>query len=147
MTAGAPDQQIVLGGVRAGGLLCSEVQRQDLAARESGRSMLIISAGSEAVFIDDVASAYSLKAAQYRAAESGLPTIRANVLGPSGIVDRYGTLAAYYPRGRSGSWESVMVLEEPRPTLFSRWGNLPLYVALASIAATAFWLRRKSAVH
>lgn len=145
MAEGEGDQPIMLGSVRAGGLLCSEVQRQDLASAESGRSSIIISAGSEAVFVDDVASRYSLKAAQYRAAETGLPIIRANLLGPSGIIDRYGALVAYQARGQEGVLRAELPIFAPRATLYSQWGNMPMALLLAAIFGWGLWRRRKVA--
>ncbi len=144
MTAGPAEQPLVVAGIKVGALLCSEVQKQDFVRAESGHSLLIISAGSEAVFFDDIASRYSLIAAQYRAAESGLPVIRANLLGPSGVSDRYGALMAYAPRGEAQILRTSIPLYDSRATPYSWWGNVPVVVLVLLILGGAFWVRRNA---
>src|SRR5574337_990879 len=85
VTAGAPDNHASLDGISVGSLLCSELDQADLGRQTAATSSLIIAAGSEAMFVDDVASEFSVRAAQFRAAENHVPVVRGNMLGPSVI--------------------------------------------------------------
>jgi len=140
--AGIPDNHAEFAGVPIGGLLCSELDQPDLARGEAFFAPLIIAVGSEAMFDSPVASEYSLKAAQFRAAENNVPVIRGNLLGPSGIAARDGSLIAALPAGRGGILRASLILTAPRPTLYSRLGDAPLFVLLCGILASALWPKR-----
>lgn len=137
MTPGDAGQAISPDGIAVGAMLCSEIHKQDLARGESARSSLIISAGSEAIFVDDVASEFSLKAAQFRAVENNIPVIRANLIGPSAIINRDGSFISHMDRGVGGVIAGSLLLYPPHPTLFSRFGNMPLVILLIGIFTIA----------
>lgn len=127
------DRSLAVAGVPISGMLCSEIHKQDLAREDAPGVQLIVSAGSEAIFVDDVASEYSLKAAQFRAAETRRPAVRANLLGPSGIIGSDGAVLARLDRGVTGELGASVTVEAPRTTLYARFGHLPLLALLAAI--------------
>lgn len=140
-TAGE-EETVQIPGASIGALLCSEIQRQDFARSLSGKVPLIVSAGSEAIFVDELASDFSLKAAQFRAAENNVPVIRSNILGPSAFIARDGSLTVLMKRGEGGVLRGVIEFGVGDPTLFSRFGNLPLATAMISLCAVA-WIRKQ----
>ena len=138
------DFPLTVAGIRAGAMLCSEIHKQSLARADAHDSLLLISAGSEAVFVDGVASEYSLKAAQFRAAETNLPAVRANILGPSAIIDRNGSVAARLNRGNTGELRGTLELREPHRTLYVAWGSMPLVLFIAVILGAIFAQRHRA---
>lgn len=122
-----------------GSLMCSELHRADLSRQEAKHSPFIIAVGSEAMFQDDVASQYSLKAAQFRAVENNIPVIRGNILGPSALIRADGTITAYMPSGKSGVVRGTLELRHYPPTLYSYTGGWPLEALLAVILLCALW--------
>ena len=138
------DGLVHFGNAVATGILCSEIHMQPLARAAAFDSQFLLSAGSEAIFTDSVASNFSLKAAQLRAAENGMPAIRANLLGPSGIIAADGSFIAWMDAGESGVLRGAAPLSEPRPTFFSRWGNAPVALLLFFIGAAALARRYKN---
>lgn len=131
------DSPLTIAGVPAEAMLCSEIHKQSLAREGAGRARMLISAGSEAIFVDDVASEYSLKAAQFRAAETRLPSVRANLLGPSAIINSDGTVQSRLERGTSGVLSGTLRLQPPQKTLYVRFGELPLIALLLAILLAA----------
>lgn len=137
------DTPLFVAGIPAAGMLCSEIHKQDLARTDS-TARLIVSAGSEAMFTDDVASEYSLKAAQFRAAETHRPAIRANLLGPSALIGSDGTVQVRLNRGAGGELSGTIALHAPRTTLYALFGHLPLILLLLAILGAVFAVRRRA---
>ncbi len=144
---GAAGQEVEIDGVRVGAVLCSEIHRQDVARSEAGESSFLLSIGSEAMFVDDVASHFTLTAAQFRAAENTLPEVRANLLGPSGFIHSNGEIVAELARGEDGILKGEMSLPAPHTTYFSRWGNTPLLALLVAVLMGAYWMRRRAGLN
>lgn len=138
------DNLPVLNGMPLGALVCSEVHNTALARADARRAPLIIAVGSEAMFVDDVASNFSLKAAQLRAAENNTPVVRGNVLGPSAIIARDGSLIAYAPSRKEAILNADIPLFEPRMTLYNLLGLWPILLLMCGILSCAVWRRRSS---
>lgn len=100
-TSGTSTLQEKINDVQVGALVCSEVTHpvDDSTSRESD---LILSIGSEAFFSSSIAGELNLANASYRAAESGIPIIRANRFGPSAFIDQTGKTVSYMPYGVTG---------------------------------------------
>jgi len=143
---GAPDNRLVLDGVSLGDLMCSELHSPALARSEVKRAPLIIAVGSEAMFQDDVASAFSLKAAQLRAAENDIPVVRGNILGPSGIIDRFGALEATAPAGQGALIAAPVTLTAPRQTLYNLLGEWVVYCLICGILGSAWYERSRAKI-
>ena len=141
---GPEEQSLFVDGVHIGAALCSEIQDQSLVRQDVQHARLIISAGSEAILDDDEASTYSLKAAQYRAAENNIPVIRANILGPSGIIAPDGSFIAHTQSGSVEVLRGIVQIQPPRRTLFNLLGNLPVIVGFILILVWAWRVKRRT---
>lgn len=141
---GAPDNNLVLGGIEVGDLMCSELQSAGLARGEARRAPLIIAVGSEAMFEDDVASSFSLRAAQLRAAENDVPVVRGNILGPSGVIDRFGALTASAPASAGATVAATVALTAPRATLYNRFGGVVIWAVICGILGSAWYIRSRA---
>ncbi len=144
VVAGAQDNRLVLGDIALGGLMCSELHNTTLARAEARGAPLIIAVGSEAMFQDDVASAFSLKAAQLRAVENNVPVIRGNILGPSAIIDRFGSLSAFAPAGAEATIAADVALTAPRATLYNRLGGWLVALLICGILGNAWHTRSRA---
>ena len=77
-----------------------------------------------------------LAQAQLRAAEEGLPIIRATPTGISAIVDAHGQIVRSLPWRTAGIIDDDIPAASAGPTLFARFGNvIPLLIAFLLIAA------------
>lgn len=139
---GAPDNRLVLDGQPLGDLMCSELHNASLARSEARQAPLIIGVGSEAMFLDDVASSFSLRAAQLRAAENDVPVVRGNILGPSGITNRFGALLAMAPAGQGEVISADVPLSASRQTLYNRVGDSLIIAWLCVILGSAWYASR-----
>ena len=79
-----------------------------------------------------------------RAIEEGLPLVRAANTGISGVVDAYGRVTARLGVSRVGFLDADLPEAIP-PTLFSRFGELPLWIMFALMTAIVA-LERVSAI-
>lgn len=130
---------VAVGGVFVGGLVCSEVHRETRGREEAASAGILIAAGSEAMFQDDITSLFSLRAAQYRAVENNVPVVRASLLGPSAIIDRTGRVVAYMPLGTGGILRGSVDIAPGVRTLFNQWGSVPFWIcALLSVIAALY---------
>ena len=136
VASGGAGQTILLQDAVLGGAICSEIYQQSLARGDSKSVSVIISPGSEG-FVGNAARVYSLKAAQFRAAENNIPVVRANLLGPSAIIARDGSIIAQTTIDERTTMHGNLELRAPAPTPFSRFGNAPLYIIFALILAAA----------
>jgi apolipoprotein N-acyltransferase len=89
-----------------------------------------------------------LAQARLRAAEEGLPIIRATPTGISAIIDGRGQIVQELGLGKAGVIDGVLPPASPQPTLFGRLGNLlPLLLAalllIGAIALAGSWRYRR----
>ena len=130
-------------GVPVGALICSELVQNGIVSAQADGALLLLSIGSEAMFIDDTIGLFSLRAAQFRAVEHNLPLVRADALGPSALVDRTGRVLAYAPWGESATLTGVVPLTLPRQTLYARFGHTPLYLLWGAVLIAALYFKRQ----
>src|SRR5690606_13699052 len=83
-----------------------------------------------------------LAQARLRAIQSGLPLLRAANTGVSAVIDARGGLRATLARNREGVLDAPLPGALP-PTLWWRWGDLPM-LALMALAAAALAIARRS---
>ena len=82
--------------------------------------------------------------AQVRAAEEGLPMVRVANSGISFVADARGRVVARMPLGARDTLD-IDLPPAARPTVFSRWGDLPFtFTLFIVLAALVFARRRKS---
>jgi apolipoprotein N-acyltransferase len=85
-----------------------------------------------------------LAIARLRAAEQGLPVLRAANTGVSAVIDARGRISAALPLNEAGFLDAALPAALP-PTLYARTGDLPsiLAVFLATGAAMAMARRKR----
>ena len=142
--SGAKDQRVTAAGAPAAAAICSEIYAPDIVRADAARSSYLISVGTESI-VGNAARVFSLKAAQFRAAENNIPVIRANILGPSAIIDRKGSVTAFAPSEKETVLRGTLEVTEPAVTPFSRLGNTPLIAGICFIFAAAMLQRRIAA--
>lgn len=129
--AKAADGPLEIGGVSVGTAVCSEVMHNDVVRAQARGAQFLLLMGSEAGFLDDTIGNLSLRAAQYRAVEYGVPVVRADAVGPSAIIDQQGSIVALAPWHTSGVLQGSVPLRMPHITPYARFGAIPLYTLLA----------------
>jgi len=82
--------------------------------------------------------------ARLRAIEQGLPLIRVANTGVTAVVDAHGRVVAELPFGTMAALDTQIPGALP-PTPYSRWGDGPVALLLAGLAAFAFNRRRQAA--
>jgi apolipoprotein N-acyltransferase len=76
-----------------------------------------------------------LAQARLRAAEEGLPVLRATPTGISAVIDARGNVVKEVPWRQAGAIDAVLPPAANSPPLFARWGNaIPLLLGLLLIA-------------
>jgi apolipoprotein N-acyltransferase len=132
-TAGPRPEPIQPDGVpRVQPLICYESLFPGLAADgEGARPRWIVNVSNDAWFGVTSGPWQHLNLASYRAIEQGLPIVRATPTGVSAIIDALGRTD---PGLRLGS-ERIGVIDaalppELKPTLYSRWGDVPFGILL-----------------
>ena len=128
--AGAGPQIIELGPLgKALPLICYEaVFPQDVnGAPERADFLLLIT--NDGWFGQYSGPYQHLAQAQMRAVEQGLPMIRAANTGVSAMIDPLGRITASLPLGISGFLDAALPIPLA-PTLYSRSGDLPLFLLL-----------------
>lgn len=119
-------------GARIGGLVCSELQLGGYVRAQALQSGLLLSIGFDEFFPGGFAARWSLGAARKRAAENGVPLIRAHIAGPSALIAADGAIAASLPYGAAGVLRGDLPMKKI-PTLYAYAGSLPLYVCIAAL--------------
>ncbi len=79
--------------------------------------------------------------ARLRAVEQGLPLVRVANTGVTAVIDARGRVEADLPFGEMAVLDATIPGALP-PTLYARWGDLPVWLLLAGIAGLA--LRRRA---
>lgn len=137
--AGERDNRPLVGGLGVGGLICSELHQSSLVWEEAKRSELLIAVGSDTMFPGDLAGNFSLAAARLRAAENGVVVIRANLQGPSAVIDPDGSIYASLAYGERGTLRTA-VTSRRISTLYSHTGPAPVYlVTILSLLLGVFF--------
>jgi len=78
-----------------------------------------------------------LAQARLRAVEQGLPMIRVANTGVTAVIDARGRVIEELPFGIMGALDTTVPGALP-PTLYSRWGDAPVWLLLAGLALLAF---------
>ena len=142
VSAGAPLPPLMVGKVSIAGLICSELHQDSYARAQGARADVLLAAGVDAFFPGPLMGEYSLAVARYRAAENGVPLIRANLFGPSALINADGSLAASLPYGKRGILRSTLEIKKI-PTLYRRAGEWPVYALISLTIAVALYRRLK----
>jgi apolipoprotein N-acyltransferase len=127
---------------KAGFDLCYEIIFPGHVADELSRPAFIFNPSNDAWF-GSWGPPQHLAQARLRAAEEGLPVLRATPTGISAVIDGRGNIVKQLPMHSQGVIDAVLPAAANSPPLFARWGNIiPLTLALLLIAG-GIVLRRK----
>ena len=124
-TAGPGPRTIDLGGEwgKVGFDLCYEIIFSGHVADEKNRPDFIFNPSNDAWF-GSWGPPQHLAQARLRAAEEGLPVIRATPTGISAVIDARGQIVQALPLGKAGVIDAVLPPPANSATVFARFGNL-----------------------
>jgi apolipoprotein N-acyltransferase len=142
--AGLLQSPVNVAGASIGSLICSELVNRRAIKTVTKNTLVLLSIGSEAMFIDDTLPTLSLKAAQYRAVEYNLPVIRADALGPSALIDKRGQILNATSWSNETAFEGVISIETRRPTLYARFGDTLLYILFGVVILSALFFKTRT---
>ncbi len=124
--------------VRSGVLICYEVSIPSLSRREvADGADIILNITNDAWFGRSWGPYQHLAMASLRAAENGVPVVRAANTGISAIVDRRGKQIKRIELFEKG-YIVAEVQTRTEPTFYTRWGNLIVYLSVIVILFTVF---------
>jgi apolipoprotein N-acyltransferase len=145
-TPGPRPAPIVVDGLpRVQPLICYEILFPGLATERGGRAAWIVNVSDDAWFGRTSGPLQHLNMAGYRAIEQGLPIVRSTPTGVSAIIDGDGRTRASLGLGQAGVIDARLPAALP-PTLYSRWGDLPVLAAMAVVLLAAIAGRLTSGV-
>lgn len=111
-------------------LICYEVIFPGAVAGEGSRPGFLVNLSDDSWFGDSLGPRQHLHQARVRAAEEGLPLVRATTTGISAVVDGHGRLRASLAMGREGFLDAVLP-PALAPTPYSVFGAWVLFALLA----------------
>jgi apolipoprotein N-acyltransferase len=132
------------GKVRAGVLVCYEDNLPE-AGREAmqTRPNVLVNLTNDAWFAGSAEGELHLRLAVLRAIETRRDLARAVNLGPTGLVDASGRVRSRYDAPLPKALDVEVALLDTAPTPYTRFGDVPLALAIAAAcAARAFASRR-----
>ena len=135
-TPGPGPRTIDLGGEwgKVGFDLCYEIIFSGHVVDELNRPGFIFNPSNDAWF-GSWGPPQHLAQARLRAAEEGLPVLRATPTGISAVIDARGNVVKEIPWRQAGFIDAVLPPAADAPPLFARWGNaIPLFLGVLLIA-------------
>lgn len=124
-------------------LICYEaVFPQDLRV-PGPRPDWIVQATNDAWFGTLTGPWQHLAQARLRAIEQGLPLARAANTGVTAMIDARGRIVAELPFATVGHLDAALPGALPA-TPYARWGEVPVLILLAALAAVLWWPRRRA---
>ncbi len=123
-------------------LICYEGIFAEEIATGADRARLIVLITNDAWFGQAVGPYQHLAQARLRAIEQGLPLVRAANTGVSAMIDAKGRVTATIPLGEDGAVDAALPPALPE-TLYSRWGDWPVFGLLLIMTLGAFIMRSR----
>ncbi len=117
-------------------LICYEILFPGLATDHGRRAAWIVNVSDDAWYGRTSGPLQHLNMAGYRAIEQGLPIVRSTPTGVSAIIDGYGRTRASLGLGQAGVIDGLLPAALP-PTLYSKWGETPFFVAILIVILPA----------
>ncbi len=139
LTPGA-ESEVSVAGVKIRGLACSELQQERYARGQAIDGNILLAVGFDGFFPGSMASNWSLKTARLRAAENGLPVIRANIFGPSALINADGSIQKQIAYNKAGILAGSVSIQKI-PTVYAYSGSLPICIFIVAILLYLFILR------
>lgn len=126
-------------------LICYEAIFPRFVARAPERADWMLQATNDAWFGVLTGPFQHFDQARLRAVEQGLPLLRVANTGVTAVIDARGRVIADLPFGTTGALDARIPGALP-PTLYARWGDLPVFLLLVGLVPLAF-RRRRAAGH
>jgi apolipoprotein N-acyltransferase len=126
-------------------LICYEAVFPQDVGGTSKRPKFLLLITNDAWFGNYSGPYQHLAQAQMRAIEQGLPMIRAANTGISAMIDPLGRITSFLPLGTAGYIDARLPAPLP-PTLYSKTGDLPMFVFLLIAALCLIGLQHKRKV-
>ncbi|MEM9971964.1 MAG: apolipoprotein N-acyltransferase [Pseudomonadota bacterium] len=126
-------------------LICYEAIFPGHIRRSDSRPDYLIQITNDAWFGTFAGPFQHLQQAQFRAAEQGLPMVRATNMGVSAMIDARGAVTARMEQGDRGWFDATMPAALP-PTIYARMGDIPLIGVLLALAAVLWFRARRNAI-
>ena len=122
-------------------LICYEIIFPGRVVGPGERPRWLLNVTNDGWFGDSAGPYQHFAAARMRAVEEGLPVVRAANSGISAVIDPYGRVIQRLGLGRAGVVEAGLPVALAEPTVFARFGHLPLsaFLALAAAVLAAGW--------
>ena len=129
-------------------LICYEIVFPGRVVGPGERPRWLLNVTNDGWFGDSAGPYQHFAAARMRAVEEGLPVVRAANSGISAVIDPYGRVIRRLGLGRAGVVEAGLPVALPEPTVFARFGHLPLsvFLALAAAVLAAGWRCKPSSL-
>lgn len=140
-SAGPGPQILDLAIGKALPLICYEVVFPQLLNAVSERPDMLVQITNDAWFGTYSGPYQHLIQARMRAAEQGLPMIRVANTGVSAMIDGYGRIRESIALGEAGFVDALLPQPLP-PTLYSRTGDLPVFVLVLLLVGFVLWRQR-----
>jgi apolipoprotein N-acyltransferase len=121
-------------------LICYEAIFPGEVALHSDRPHFLVNVTNDGWYGRTAGPYQHFAIARARAIEEGLPLIRSANTGISGVIDPYGRMIAMLDLGKTAFVDADLPQTIP-PTIFSRYGEQPLWMLFAGFAAMAGLLR------
>ncbi len=143
-SAGPGPRTLALPGLPAlSPLVCYEaIFPGEVAARSGPRPGLLLNLTNDAWFGRATGPYQHLVAARLRAVEEGLPLVRAANTGISAVIDGWGRVRRSLPLGMRGDIDAQLPPAPAQPTVFARFGSLPVAAFCILILLAALARRR-----
>lgn len=147
LVPGTESVPLVAGNIRAGILICYEDNLPE-AGREAmaGAPNVLINLTNDAWFSGSAEGELHLRLAVLRAIETRRDLARAVNLGPTSLVDATGTVRFRYDAAFPKAVDVEVALLETAPTLYVRFGDLPLVALLAVACTMHIYVRKRSSI-
>jgi apolipoprotein N-acyltransferase len=134
----------ILGLPPFGGLVCYEIifPGAAVAKGDETRPEWIINVTNDGWYGDSPGPYQHLTKARFRAIEEGIPVIRSANTGISAVIDPTGRILYSLPYGRAGVIDSPLPVPLTKPTIFSRFGNIPFLMLCTIFISLGIRLRK-----
>lgn len=145
---GAYEQNnLMVNGYRFLPAICFEIAfPRQIAANLRPHTDFLLTVSNDAWFGDSHGPAQHLEIAQIRAAEFGLPLLRATNNGITAFIDHTGDIIAQAPQFSSVTLQTQLNLTKGM-TPYRYWGDAPLWLLVVLISSFAFYRRHTDRVN
>lgn len=123
-------------------LICYEIIFPAEVTDDSGRAQWILNLTNDAWYGKTAGPHQHFVSARLRAIEQGVPVVRVAGTGISGIIDAYGRVQVSLALSEKGFIDGALPKPSHHPSLYARWGDLPILILCMGLLLTGLGLGR-----